>query len=61
MTTPDPLPCGFRFDSGMPCLADKEHLVHRGKWWAGPEPNHRFQPMDRRKAERRAADVEATP
>ena len=60
MTTPDPLPCGFKFDSGMPCLAGRSHPVHRGRW-AGPEPNHRFQPMDRRKAERRAALTDPTP
>lgn len=50
--TSDPLrealPCNFRFVSGHECLMTARHVIHRGRW-AGSEPNHPFQPHDRRK------------
>lgn len=53
-TNTDPLPCGFKFSPGVRCLAIAGHVIHRGRW-AGSEPNHDYEPFDRRKAERRAA------
>lgn len=46
------LPCGSLFDARVRCLAPEAHPVHHGKWF-GVEPNHEFQPFDRRSSDRR--------
>ena len=53
--TREALPCAYIFAlSGGRCHALPGHVIHRGRW-AGPEPNHDYQPVERRKADRRAA------
>jgi hypothetical protein len=47
------LPCGYRFTHGARCGAGPDHAVH-GDRWHGLEPQHVYQPEERRKAERRA-------
>jgi hypothetical protein len=52
--TPGPLPCGYRFKGGGECLTFAFHPVHHGQW-PGREETHEHVPLERRKADRRAA------
>jgi hypothetical protein len=48
------LPCGFRFGAGdYRCLVPESHDIHHGKW-RGIEPDHDYEPFERRHGERRA-------
>jgi hypothetical protein len=52
------LPCGWRLPGGARCLAPREHVVHGSeRVWTGPEPNHEYEPFERRQGGERRAGV----